>query len=132
MIEKILFTDEEIQSANDAIAVFCGGILEFNPLMGEQYRFDTPGTPKHMMKCPPFGVISRKGMMYHCDYDWLIDAIKNCYEKKDTPILQAKYDEIIELLTDFSWIDPMRMTFSAIAEFVYLYNDEIEKNTSTV
>lgn len=112
------------QEKDELIAVFCGGKLETNPLMGNQYRFDEQGTPKHMMKCPPFGVVSRNGMRWSCDYNWLMRAVKECYEKSTiNDDLDLKYHEIVLSLTEFEMINPYLMTHMMIIEFIELYND---------
>lgn len=122
-------SESQVQDANDLIAVFCGGVLEINPVMGEMYRFDDPGTFQHIMKCPPFGKISRSGMTYHCNYNWLIPAIKECKLKATTPELIEAYKNIKESLDDFDMITPIYFTFGYVVEFVKLYNSSQGKET---
>lgn len=113
------------QEKDDLIAIFCGGVLEKNPLVGDQYRFDVQGTPKHMMKCPPFGIISATGMRWSFDYNWLMIAIKECYNKSEiNEDLDLKYHEIVLSLTEFEMIDSYSMTYMILIEFIELYNEQ--------
>ena len=125
--------DEELyQDGNDKIAVFCGGVLEMNNIIGELYRFDEIGCNKGMMKCPPFGVIARCGsdglrmMKYHCDYNWLMVAIKECHNKIISVELVDKFKEISNALTDFySIYDNMHIIrlHAKVIEFIDIYNN---------
>jgi len=128
------------QDENDLIMIFCGGKLENIPYIGEIYRFDDPTTLESFMKCPPFGFLQRrtdgpKIMEFHTNYNWLMFAIKNCWEKLqheiETPELKEKYKEICESLTSFILgitIGTRRMeiqwTFDRVIEFIQIYNKQ--------
>lgn len=119
--------EEEAKRKNDLIAVFCGGVLESNPLLGESYRFDKVGIPKYLMKCPPFGSISRNGMRFDSDYNWLMFVIKECSLKATTDELKTMYDDILKSLTDFDMINPIDYTYIGVCTFVDMYNEQLKQ-----
>jgi hypothetical protein len=137
------FLDElenKFQDTNDLIAVFCGGKLQNVPMIGTVYRFDEPKTPVYLMKCPPMGILLRSDeqgvrcMEFHCNYNWLMFAIKYCTHKQITSELKDKYKEMCESLTVFFDIPEsggstknmeIQWTYSKLIEFVKIYNDTI-------
>lgn len=148
-VEDLIQIKEDLnQDQNDLIMVFCGGKLENIPYIGEVYRFDDSKILEELMKCPPFGFLLRRDnengprtMEYHTNYNWLMFAIKNCWEKLQqikTPdfFLKEKYKEICKSLTDFlpgnNTIGTRRMelqwTFDRVVEFIEIYNKNNYEN----
>ena len=123
-------TEEQTQKDNELIAVFCGGVLEYIPYIGEVYRFDEPNTHKLLMKLPPFGVLPKNGsdgkinLPFSYDYNFLMFAIKYCVDKATTDELKDKVVEIKNALTSFMG-EPFDISFThlKVVEFVKLYNN---------
>jgi hypothetical protein len=118
--------DEEIKDYNDLIAVFCGGVLEHNPLLGEQYRFDEIGTPEFAMKIPPFGSLGRKHLAFHYDWRFLIFAIEECYNKINSKELEELFEKIKQELVFFELSGGTRiyMVYRFVVDFIQLYNNQ--------
>jgi len=114
-------------NACDLIAIFCGGVLEVNNILGEIYRFDEQNKIKCLMKCPPFGYISRDSMCFHYDYNWLMFAIRECKLKADIDNrLMKSFDEIMHTIknsiTPIGGSYEIFQTFWSVIKFINFYN----------
>ena len=109
---------------SDIICQFMGGWIEDLGIFGEQWRFDKHGTDVIFMKCPPFGSISRNCNNFHCDYKFVMHALKECHLKRfDFESGSQKYNEIIEVVGDFNYGSNHIMEINnKILEFIEIYN----------
>ena len=85
---------------NDLITVFCGGVLIINNLGQEEYRFAEPV----LIKDELIHDVLRDYLEWHCDWNWIICALKICSEKCITGELKEMMEEMIVQLSELRTI----------------------------
>jgi len=120
-----------LQNKNDKLCIFLGARLENGDRI---WRFDEVGTPKYVMKCPPFDIIVRsleKGdllnnrvMIFHRDWNWFMKAMYLVYKKGVPKQLENDFDFIKREIVNFDYFmfsDPLT-TFNLLIDYVDKFN----------
>lgn len=128
--EVLDFTQDGVElQLNEKIARFLGGVIVVNPLMGEQWVFDKPGTPEYEMKCPPFGCVSRKNQYgWTTNWNWIMWVLEECREKAVTDNLKNCFDRMVEEIRIITKMFTAYHILMLVNEFINIYNREA--NTS--